>query len=150
MPYLEEQISLRNWKQMFKSIDYANTGLIATTEILQVLKSSNLGFTSSELEEMIDQVTKRITGEFSMPEFLSLRDVIQSEIDRRKEIQSVFDVIDANGDGYISLKEFKRVMNDLDETLPMNNIQDIFEEIDTNGDGRISSREFTRFILNKK
>jgi len=59
--------------------------------------------------------------------------------------EAVFKKMDANGDGFISLDEFKKAI----ESRPQSKLKDhpemidkVFQRMDTNGDGKISLEEF--------
>lgn len=64
-----------------------------------------------------------------------------SALINKPNIESVFDMLDINGDGYIDqdeLKENFKVKSEDDEKL----IQEIIEEVDNDKDGKISHEEF--------
>jgi len=65
-----------------------------------------------------------------------------SEIeDRKARARLQFDRFDKNGDGLISLAEYREVMANLGE-FPETTVRAIFDKKDTNGDEMLSFEEF--------
>jgi hypothetical protein len=62
-------------------------------------------------------------------------------------LEAIFKKMDTNGDGYISLEEFKKAI----ESRPKGKLKDnpemiekVFKRMDANGDGKISFEEFKK------
>ena len=56
-------------------------------------------------------------------------------------------VFDKNGDGYISMTEFKHCMMHFGEQFTDEEVQEMIAEADTNHDGKIDYEEFSKMIL---
>lgn len=53
-----------------------------------------------------------------------------------------FRAFDRNADGYITVKEIKKTMKDLGETLTDKQAKEMLKTADANGDGKLSREEF--------
>ena len=62
--------------------------------------------------------------------------------DKLDEIEELFDQADGDGDGKISLTEFRTLMSRLASSLPPNSLDTSFGKVDGDRDGRISFAEF--------
>lgn len=58
------------------------------------------------------------------------------------QLRQNFDAIDRDGNGWIVLEEFVRLLQDLDPTLSRDECLLAFESTDANGDGSINFEEF--------
>jgi Ca2+-binding EF-hand superfamily protein len=62
--------------------------------------------------------------------------------DRNDEIEELFERADEDGDGQISLTEFRGLMLERDRHMHDNAVAASFLKLDTNHDGRIGLTEF--------
>lgn len=67
--------------------------------------------------------------------------------DRIDDISESFDQVDEDGDGQISLTEFRSLMLALGSTLRDEAVEASFLRIDANRDGRIGFAEFRAWCL---
>jgi calmodulin len=65
------------------------------------------------------------------------------------DIKKTFLLFDKNGDGYITVKELKRVLSCLKICLSDGEIQSILRESDFDKDGRVSYEEFLFLVKSK-
>ena len=59
------------------------------------------------------------------------------------DIIQTFSELDVNGDGQITMQEFRSAMAARGETVPEPELESIFRDADTDRDGKISLAEFT-------
>jgi Ca2+-binding EF-hand superfamily protein len=59
------------------------------------------------------------------------------------DLIQAFAELDANGDGQITMAEFRTAMAARGETVPEPEVESIFRDADTDHDGQISLAEFT-------
>ncbi len=71
------------------------------------------------------------------------------ERDTREEIMKVFRLFDDDNTGKISLKNLRRVSQELGENIDEEELQDMIHQADRDGDGEINEEEFFR-IMKKK
>ena len=69
-------------------------------------------------------------------------DYVRPGAERRGQLRETFDFNDLNRDGKLTLGEFIRFMETLDEEMSAEECEIGFEEIDTNRDGAIEFDEF--------
>lgn len=62
--------------------------------------------------------------------------------------RKIFDTCDLNGDGFIDLEEFHRLLKVLDGDVSREECQLDFEAADTAGDGYIEFKEFVAWWTN--
>ena len=72
---------------------------------------------------------------------------MKSQRDQVDDIDELFDQSDEDGDGQISLTEFRGLMLTLDRNRRDDAVARGFLEIDTNRDGRIGFAEFRNWWL---
>ena len=61
----------------------------------------------------------------------------------------LFQVFDADGDGFITREELRKVMENIGEKLTEQDLTDMMIEADTNGDGLVDYQEFAAILTNK-
>ena len=94
------------------------------------------------------RVQRRFTYSFiplqsKMPSFKEITASLSPK--QLQEIRTIFDVFDHNRDGFISMREFKKTMVQLDDgRIPLSRKQmnNMFQDADTDQDKRISWEEF--------
>jgi Ca2+-binding EF-hand superfamily protein len=69
-------------------------------------------------------------------------DYVKPGAEERGRLRESFDAFDLNHDGRLTLGEFIRFMEDLDENLTAEECEIGFEEIDSDRDGAIEFEEF--------
>ena len=67
--------------------------------------------------------------------------------DRLDEIEELFEQADADGDGQISLTEFRTLMSGIDSYIPADSLDASFGKVDSDHNGRISFAEFRAWWL---
>ena len=67
--------------------------------------------------------------------------------DRLDEIEVLFDQADEDGDGQVSLTEFRTLMSGLDSYIPASSLDTSFAKVDSDHNGRISFAEFRAWWL---
>eukprot|EP00977_Amphora_coffeiformis_P029830 scaffold42983_cov176-Amphora_coffeaeformis.AAC.1 len=121
--------------------------------VLEPLAASATNATKPEAEEAIDAVEESTPEELSNPkeekEIEGLRAQLTNfAVPSEDEIQVIFDEIDRNHDGLLSMPEVEKAMIqrkaefDLKPTIVLR----AFQKTDTDNDGKISRDEFFKFI----
>ncbi|XP_060073844.1 neo-calmodulin-like [Ylistrum balloti] len=137
-------------RETFQLFDVDHDGKLSTSEIQNVL--DNLGILPSK--SVIDEVIKKLdadengTVEYEEFEnFITNSGFLKSLPDETdQDMLAAFQVLDADGDGYITEDELTDFMSRFDEKKTEAEIQAIIKEADVNKDGRISYSEFTKHM----
>ena len=61
---------------------------------------------------------------------------------QRREYKKVFDQFDTDDNGCIDWDEFRKLLNELDENMPLEDKLAAFHDADSNRSGRIDFEEF--------
>jgi centrin-3 len=69
-----------------------------------------------------------------------------SERNPRDEAVMAFDLFDEDKKGKINLKNLKKAVREINETLNDNELKAIFEEFDTDQDGFITKEDFLKIM----
>ncbi|XP_057758014.1 probable calcium-binding protein CML23 isoform X3 [Arachis stenosperma] len=119
-------------------------------------KPNNNGFSSSSSSKLIDTNGDGKISTTELSEFLSSCIGYKKSI-AAKETESMFSVLDSNGDGFVDLDEFMVVMNENDKKDNNNNndddeeendyLMDAFLVFDTDKNGLISAKELNRVLM---
>nr|XP_022322543.1 calmodulin-like [Crassostrea virginica] len=64
-----------------------------------------------------------------------------------KEIKSSFRSIDTNGDGRLSIKEFKEAANKMGQNVTTKQVKEMFKLVDDNGDDYLSYKEYEKMMV---
>ena len=62
---------------------------------------------------------------------------VKTASEMERELQQCFQVLDANGDGFINACELRQLMTTIGEKMTENDINDIIKQWDSDGDGKI-------------
>ena len=150
----------RKLRAHFKLIDHHNTGLISQEGFKQMaekLKGYARMLQHEEEAQAVDKAFYAVSRVLNLKEgeTYAIEDVVKSSSDTllsmdRKEAKividnvhnAIFDVADANQDGFISLQEYKVYFHILGHDISDEEITQSFDAIDGNNDERISREEF--------
>ena len=66
-----------------------------------------------------------------------------------EEMQEAFKTFDINGQGFITMKDLKRVLNEYNEHLSESEFKILFKETDNDNDGKINFRDFILMMMAK-
>jgi len=151
---LEELIPtdlLEEYKQAFQILDRKNVGKISIRDLSIVTCSIGVQLSEDELRLYVDDVItgmRRISMVTScdplinFTSFLKLMAVILTEWISVEEVMLIFNEFDSDGDGFISPKELRNLLNKHQTPLTDQQLEDMMKEADRDGDGMVSLREF--------
>lgn len=135
-------------KTSFQALDKNGDGKLTIDELIDVYKMS-LGQDQAvrEAERIMNEIDRDLSGEIDYSEFLQVCLQENRHLSRDNLIQS-FKVFDADGDGKISSKELKTVL-ETDNIATDNVWVDLIKEVDLDGDGYIDMKEFISLMSKK-
>merc|ERR1711908_229936 len=140
----EEQIA--EFKEAFSLFDKDGDGTITTKELGTVMRSLSQNPTEAELQDMVNEVDADGNGTIDFPEFCTLMARKMSEdIDSEEELKEAFEVLDKDGDGFISTAELHHIITNL-EKLSEADIDEMIHEAGIGSDGHINYEEFVEIM----
>merc|ERR1712054_193571 len=107
-----------------------------------------LGFTPKrdEIKKMLADIDKDGNGTIEAGEFMELMTQKYSDKDAKDDIIKAFGLFDDDGTGKITMKNLKRVAQELGESLSDDELKEMLVLGDTDGDGEINCDEFVRIM----
>ena len=124
----------------------SNESILTQMYICTVLKQAGFTVKKAEIRQMIKEVDRDDSGTIDFNEFVTMMTAKMGDRDSREEIMKVFDLFDAEGSGFITFKDLKRVSKELGENLTDEELTEMIEEADRNGDKMIDREEFYRVM----
>merc|ERR1712018_346429 len=86
-------------------------------------------------------------GTIEFDEFISMMKKKASEIDGEADLKEAFKIFDRDKDGYISMKELKKVCSMLGTMLTKEELDEFMAEADADGNGKLDYDEFVKMLL---
>merc|ERR1711975_125679 len=142
----EEQIE--EIREAFNLFDADNSGAIDVRELKAAMRALGFEVKKEELKKMISDIDNDGNGSIEFQEFLEMMTGKMGEKDTREDIEKVFKLFDDDNTGKISLRNLRRVAQELGENID-EEVQDMINQADRDGDGEINIDEFYR-IMKKK
>ena len=112
---------------------------------------TSLGFEakSGAIFQMIADMDADGSGTIDFGEWLSLLTKRTNDKDSRANVNKIFALFDDERTGFISIKNLRRVAQELGENVSEEELQELINRADTDHDGLVSEEEFY-IILTRK
>ncbi|BAU00608.1 hypothetical protein LR48_Vigan401s002600 [Vigna angularis] len=137
----EEIIGL---KEMFKSMDTDNNGIITFEELKTGLPKLGTKISESEVKQLMEAADVDGNGTIDYIEFITAT-MHMNRMEREDHLYKAFEYFDKDRSGYITMEELESALkkyNMGDEET----IKEIISEVDTDNDGRINYEEFVAMM----
>lgn len=138
-----EQVS--RLREVFELIDKDGDGVLSYEELQMAVIEHKLDL---DVNEIIEECDIDKSGSIDYTEFL-MATIEHSKAYNKQKIKEVFDVLDVNKDGKISVDELKTLISGDRERISF--ADQVIKETDVNGDGEIDLDEFmsqfNKFII---
>merc|ERR1719430_585374 len=131
----------------FDTFSKDKSGTISPEELLGVLRAMGQNPTEDELLNLVLEVDIDGNGTIEFEEFLSMMKKKASEVDEEAELREAFKIFDRDKDGYISMKELKKVASMLGTMLTKEELDEFMAEADADGNGKLDYDEFVKMLL---
>merc|ERR1711915_1098708 len=140
---------LRNaeFKEAFDEFDTDGSGTISPEELLGVMRAMGQNPTEDELLNLVLEVDIDVNGTIEFGEFLNMMKQKAGEVDEEADLREAFKIFDRDKDGYISMKELKKVANMLGTMLTKEELEEFMAEADADGNGKLDYDEFVKMML---
>ncbi|GFH56531.1 hypothetical protein CTEN210_13007 [Chaetoceros tenuissimus] len=135
---------IKHLRDVFRSFDSENTGLISKQEFKKQLK--HLSLNDEALEKMFSRIDIHQTGSILYNEFIAATLEAQQHIEE-SQLRDAFDNMDSDSTGFISKENICHVLGD---TCHDEYVDKMMEVVDANKDGSISYNEFIEFFRGQK
>jgi len=135
-----EQIA--EYREAFSVFDKNGDGFIGWKELGTVMKTLGLNPTEDELQQMVAEVDTDGNGEIDFDEFVEMMVKKMEEDKSDEEILECFQVLDRDGDGFISESDLRDIMTTMGEKFTDEELSDMIREVDADMDGQVSYEEF--------
>ncbi|XP_027914242.1 calcium-dependent protein kinase 3-like [Vigna unguiculata] len=137
----EEIIGL---KEMFKSMDTDNNGIITFEEMKTGLPKLGTKISESEVRQLMEAADVDGNGTIDYIEFITAT-MHMNRMEREDHLYKAFEYFDKDRSGYITMEELESALKKYnmgdDKT-----IKEIISEVDTDNDGRINYEEFVAMM----
>jgi Ca2+-binding EF-hand superfamily protein len=112
---------------------------------------TSLGFESKSgaIFQMIADLDTDGNGNIDFGEWLSLMTKRVNDKDSRANINKIFALFDDEKTGFISIKNLRRIANDLGDNVSEAELEELIRRADTDGDGLVSEEEFYTILTRK-
>eukprot|EP00092_Neocalanus_flemingeri_P001249 GFUD01001334.1.p1 GENE.GFUD01001334.1~~GFUD01001334.1.p1 ORF type:complete len:150 (+),score=70.03 GFUD01001334.1:37-486(+) len=135
------------FKEAFDEFDTDGSGAISSKELLGVMRAMGQNPTEDELLNLVMEVDMDGNGTIEFNEFLDMMKKKASEVDEEAELKEAFKIFDRDKDGFISMKELKKVTSMLGTVLTKEEIDEFMAEADVDGNGKLDYDEFVKMLL---
>merc|ERR1712085_147882 len=117
----EEQIE--EIREAFNPFDADNSGAIDVRELKAAMRALGFEVKKEELKKMISDIDNDGNGSIEFQEFLEMMTGKMGEKDTKEEILKVFKLFDDDNTGKISLRNLRRVAQELGENIDEEELQ---------------------------
>jgi len=136
-------------REAFNLFDADGSGSIDMKEISKAMKVMGIKISKEELTKMISDVDSSGDGDIDFSEFLQMMTGKMGEKDSREDVVKVFKLFDDDNTGKITLRNLRRVSQELGETIDDDELMDMLMQADRDGDGELDVDEFYRIVKKK-
>eukprot|EP01100_Stratorugosa_tubuloviscum_P006635 TRINITY_DN283_c1_g1_i1.p1 TRINITY_DN283_c1_g1~~TRINITY_DN283_c1_g1_i1.p1 ORF type:complete len:146 (+),score=54.38 TRINITY_DN283_c1_g1_i1:83-520(+) len=135
-------------RRTFATADRSGTGSVGKETVRKLLLAYGYHLTEVQLEDKFKALDKNSDGSVDVNEFLRIYDNLNgyAEAEKLESIGAYFELIDADGDGYITADEFTNYFALMGDNFA--SIRETFNKIDVYKDGKITFFEFTKHLNN--
>merc|ERR1712029_359832 len=142
-----DAVRTAEFKEAFDEFDTDGSGTISPEELLGVLRAMGQNPTEDELLNLVMEVDLDGNGTIEFPEFLEMMKAKAGEVDQESDLREAFKIFDRDRDGYIDMKELKKVTTMLGQQLTKEEVEDFMREADVDGNGKLDYDEFVKMML---
>merc|ERR1712025_349846 len=142
-----EDVRSAEFKEAFDEFDKDHSGTISPEELLGVLRAMGQNPTEDELLNLVLEVDIDGNGTIEFEEFLTMMKKKASEADEEADLREAFKIFDRDKDGFISMKELKKVCSMLGTMLTKEELDEFMAEADKDGNGKLDYDEFVKMLL---
>lgn len=138
----EERAKADQLKEVFGLFDSSGDGSVDIGELGGLMSALGVELTQDDQVLLMKEFDRSGDGSISFAEFYKYMRSRSESVDTKQLVHDVFEMIDKDGSGSITVEEFQSVLMRLPVAISEADIDVIVREIDSGGDGEISLHEF--------
>ena len=134
-------------KDAFDNFDDDKSNELSLEELSPLLASMGLVMPDEEVKQMVTQLDLNQDGKVSFQEFAHRMLADEEEIGHEEAAREIFEMIDKDGSGELSLAELTDAFKDMKTGLKDDEIQSIISQLDDDDSGQIGEDEFVNALV---
>ena len=134
---------LTRFQEFFAQYDTNSDGSISGDELLPLMESLGLKSSRRHIKAFLKSTDIDSSGSIDFGEFVNM---IAARM-KLEPIRKMFQNIDKDGDGYLTVDELRLGLQELDENVTDADLAKFVSNADTNGDGRVDYIEFAMSMV---
>ena len=149
---------IENMKQRFLSLDEEGKSDIEVAKLKSLMKDPGVDMSEDKIDSLLGELDLDKNGTIDSCEFLimlsnrkdqNLKDLVHKAIILRAPIRKDFKKFDVNGDGFITVKEFRGVMKRDKDMVSDSQLAEMIKDTKKANGGKIDYDEFILVITNR-
>merc|ERR1711967_151392 len=142
----EERARADQLQEVFGMFDSSGDGSVDVGELGGLMSALGVELTQDDKVLLMKQFDRSGDGNISFDEFYAYMKGRSQDVDTHQLVHDVFEMIDKDGSGTITVEEFQSVLTALPTQISEADIDVIVREIDVDGGGDISLHEFAEVL----
>merc|ERR1719312_783025 len=134
-------------KEAFDAFDKDGSGAISQDELLGVMRAMGQNPTEDEVLNLMMEADLDGNGTIEFQEFSELMKEKYRFEDQESDLKEAFKLFDRDRDGFITLKELKKVSQILGNLMEQEELEEFMREADVDGNGQLDYEEFCKMML---
>lgn len=114
------------------------------------MKANGFETKNQTLFQMIADLETEGVGKLMFDDFFLMVTAFTGEKGTRKNMHKVFNLFDDEKTGFISIKNLRRIVKELGESISENELQEMIDRADLDNDGLVSQDEFYQIMIKRK
>jgi centrin-1 len=133
-------------KEAFNVFDSEQSGTLDARELKAACTALNIKISKDEIRSLYQELSKDIKEKINYDEFFEIVSVRMPDRHTREYITTIFGYFDLDNSGKVSIRNLKKIAQEIGENLSDDELKEIMEEADRDGDGYIGFEDFFRIM----
>ena len=138
---IEKQLALTHLKETFDLFNTDQDSTLQPHELCAMLLATGTNVSTAEVDRMIEDMDGDNDGQVTFVEF-AWYSLSRNDMTPRKAAETVFEAIDTDGSGVLSVNEIRTAFKNLRSGLDEDELMDIISIFDVGSTGRVEKSEF--------